>query len=93
MNHTHKYVRIYVGRNKRVEYKCALPGCVHKVRAEYIVGRISLCNRCEKEFVLDKENVRLAKPHCLNCTKTKKEISVSAVADYLASLVGDSNDQ
>lgn len=81
--HIHKYVRIKVGKNKRIEYKCAIPGCVHKVREEYAVGRESLCNRCGNVFYLNKENMRLAKPHCPYCTKNK----VLQNAQVLASVI------
>jgi hypothetical protein len=73
--HVHKYVRIKLGRNKdRIEYKCALPGCPHHLEKELVVGRISICNFCGDEFVMDLYSTKLAKPHCLNCGKNKEKI-------------------
>jgi hypothetical protein len=65
--HTHKYIRIKIGKNKRIEYRCAIPGCVHHIRPELVTGRFSLCNKCNNEFTMDKYATKLAKPTCLSC--------------------------
>lgn len=77
--HTHRYVRA-VGRltedNKDSGfigyYKCADPACSHYNKAELILGKKSICNRCGKEFVLPLALRALTnKPHCKDCTKKK----------------------
>lgn len=66
--HTHKYERIRLGKNKRVEFKCVIPGCVHHIAPELVVGRLSICFECGDEFVMTKYNVKKhAKPRCINC--------------------------
>jgi hypothetical protein len=83
--HVHKYVRIKLGRNKdRIKYKCNLPGCPHYLEPELAVGRIALCNSCNEEFVMNKESIRLAKPHCDNCGKgSKKKDKINTIASIL----------
>lgn len=66
--HIHKYVRIKLGKNKRIEFKCALPTCVHHIKPELAVGRLSQCNRCGVPFILTKVALTRAKPHCDACT-------------------------
>lgn len=70
-NLPHKYVRVRKNRHtyKKSLYKCSLPGCAHKLHADLAIGRKSLCNLCGEEFVMTKESVRLAMPHCDNCKK------------------------
>ncbi|HEY4698981.1 MAG TPA: hypothetical protein VIH27_01220 [Nitrososphaerales archaeon] len=82
--HIHRYVRIKIGRNQRIEYKCSIPGCTHHVREELAIGRESLCYRCGNVFFLDKENMKLTRPRCINC----KQSSNQTIIDKLAELVG-----
>lgn len=65
--HTHKYIRIKIGKNKRVEYRCSIAGCVHHIRPELVIGRFSKCNKCNDEFTMDKYATKLAKPTCQSC--------------------------
>ncbi len=69
----HKYVRIKIGKNKRVVFKCSILGCVHTCRDELIIGRKSICNSCGNEMFMTKLNTKLAKPHCDDCTKHKNK--------------------
>ena len=82
--HIHKYIKIKVGRNRRVEYKCALPGCTHVTRPEYIPGRQSICNRCDKPFFLDKDNMQLLNPRCLTCTKSSRSKELEAIMEVFS---------
>jgi hypothetical protein len=70
--HIHKYVRIKIGKNKRIEFKCSIPACPHHLRYELIEGRESICNRCGGPFIMTKTSMQLSKPHCDDCTNTKK---------------------
>ena len=65
--HVHKYIRIKIGKNKRVEYRCSIAGCVHHIRPELVIGRFSKCNKCNDEFTMDKYATKLAKPTCQEC--------------------------
>ena len=72
--HTHCYIRIKLGKNKRIEYKCSIPGCVHHLRyPELVVGRMTQCNRCNDEFIFEKRHLELAKPHCDKCTNSRNK--------------------
>jgi hypothetical protein len=84
--HIHKYIRIKIGKTKRIEYKCAIPGCVHHIREELIDGRQSLCNRCSKPFFMDKKNMKLAKPHCDECTMSNKQSKINKIAELVGKL-------
>lgn len=66
--HIHRYVRIKLGSKKRIEFKCSLPTCVHHIKPELAVGRLSQCNKCGIPFVLTKVALTRAKPHCDSCT-------------------------
>jgi hypothetical protein len=67
--HIHKYHRIRLGKNRRIEYKCAIPGCVHHIVPELALGRESICWTCGEAFFLDKLALQLAKPHHRECGK------------------------
>lgn len=82
INHVHKYRRS-IGRitekNKNSGflnyYKCAHPNCTHYLRAELILGKKSICNRCGKEFLLPLAIRALTNlPHCKQCTRVKEVV-------------------
>lgn len=85
--HTHQYVRVKIGKNKRILYKCARIGCVHTCKPELIEGRISICNRCFNDFVFTKKHLELAKPHCDNCTISPKRANVSKIEEMLEKIL------
>jgi hypothetical protein len=64
-SHIHKYLRDKLG--KLIIYKCALPGCPHYIRQNLVVGKVSLCWVCNKEFVMTRAMAKLKKPHCPDC--------------------------
>lgn len=73
-------VRKHVHKLKRHRYKtgnavyfCTLPECHFKIEVALALGKISLCNLCNNEFVMNEYTVKLAKPHCDNCSKRKVE--------------------
>lgn len=69
----HKYYRTKIGDNY-VVYKCGVAGCTHYVPPELLVDRYSICWRCGEEFVITKAAARLAKPHCVACTKVDSNL-------------------
>jgi hypothetical protein len=81
----HKYVRVKIGRSGRIVFKCSIPGCVHHIREELAEGRLTICHRCNNEIVLTKLNMKLAKPHCDDCT-VRKNKSVDVIADLIKDL-------
>lgn len=75
----HKYRRINLGKKGYVVYKCMLPNCPHFIRAELCIGRMSICWRCGKEFVMNEKTLQLVKVHCIECTKSKLESKLDAL--------------
>lgn len=66
----HKY--IYVIDGTRPIYRCIIPGCRHFIGEALILGQVSVCNRCDEEFVISKKMIsprRVKKPHCDNCSR------------------------
>jgi hypothetical protein len=74
--HIHK-LRRYKFKSGNVIYHCTLPDCSYKSAPALAIGKRSICNRCGEQFILTDYSVRLAKPHCENCHKSKNNNSHS----------------
>ena len=72
MKHIHRYQRGKLGNNGYIIYKCNLPTCNHYISKDLVSGKLCLCNRCGDEMIMDREAMTLAKPHCKDCTISKK---------------------
>ena len=68
----HKYERFKQGNGAFI-WKCILPDCGHFLRRDMIYGRMSICPRCGDEYIMDRRAMELNKPHCRECTKSRKE--------------------
>ena len=83
--HVHKYKRVTL---KTVPlYKCMLMGCPHYIRAEMVIGRLSLCwgnvidehgerGNCGNAVELDEEminRVKIVKPLCSVCREERRK--------------------
>ncbi len=71
-------IQKHVHKLKRHKYKtgnevffCTLPDCHFKIEAALALGKKSLCNLCNAEFILNEYTVKLARPHCDACSKQK----------------------
>lgn len=84
-NHTHKYKRKNIGkyiyekgkavkRKKYLVYACSVTGCTHYIPVYLSEGKISICNKCDEAFVMTKKTMKLASPHCEDCTEKNKDI-------------------
>jgi hypothetical protein len=69
INHTHTYIRL---KNKPGFYRCNSPDCTHHANKDVILGKLSLCTDCQQPMILTREDLRRARPKCLNCSDTKK---------------------
>lgn len=69
VNHTHMYVRY---KTRPGYYRCDLPDCTHVLDKEAVQGKQSLCTVCHEKMILTREDVRRARPRCINCSDTKK---------------------
>ena len=84
MSHIHRYIKIRIGERKRAEMRCAIPGCVHHIRPELAIGRLSICWNCGEEFALTKYNIRKHKhPKCINCIDTKQKKTLQHLTKLL----------
>src|SRR5882762_4608159 len=70
--HIHKLKR-HTHKSGTSVYFCTLPDCSYKVNPALALGKRSICWRCGESFILAEYSLRLAKPHCENCHKPKKE--------------------
>lgn len=70
VKHVHK-LRRHKYKTGNIIYFCSLPDCNYKVSPALAVGKRSLCNICGDEFILSQYAIRLAKPHCEKCHKSK----------------------
>jgi hypothetical protein len=67
------HVHLYVKYKKRPGYfRCAAPNCTHIADKEFLEGKHSTCNLCGAVMTLSKEDLRRAKPRCIECSNTKK---------------------
>lgn len=69
IDHVHTYVRL---KSRKDHYKCNDPYCTHIAHKELIEGKANKCPFCQTEFVLSKDDLRRAKPRCINCSDTAK---------------------
>ena len=50
---------------------CTLPKCNKKLKVGLALGKECICWRCGNKFELNEYSIRLAKPHCEDCHKSK----------------------
>lgn len=67
--HIHKLKR-HVYSNGTKVYFCT-NDCSFKVDVQLALGKKVLCNICGEEFIMNEYSIKLAKPHCTDCGKTK----------------------
>lgn len=65
----HKY------RNKEEVYFCTLDDCDFKMSCKLCLGKSNICWRCGSVFEMNEISLRLAKPHCIKCTKHKGDVA------------------
>jgi formylmethanofuran dehydrogenase subunit E len=71
--HTHRYEKVIMGKKNTVFFRCNFPSCTHYLQAKLAEGKLSICNRCGNEFILDRRAMKFVKPYCVNCTAIKKK--------------------
>lgn len=70
--------------------QCADSECNHyiamqsKLSAPALIGKASVCNRCESSFILDRRALRMALPCCENCVHVKDVNKHHKLADASA---------
>lgn len=66
-----------------VVFACQKPACTHWIRHNLAIGKLCECNRCHNPMVLDKETVKLTKPHCQDCIIRKSKIHIDKLTELL----------
>lgn len=72
--HVHIYVRARRADRRKdpSRYICADPLCSHSAAAGSLYGKLTICAICHQtQFVLTPAHLKLARPACLNCAKTR----------------------
>jgi len=74
MAHFHTYKRVDIGKNSPyVVYRCM--ECPHYLLPYLIEGRKAKCPRCDETYIVKKDHLNLAMPHCDACTIKREVIS------------------
>ena len=68
--HTHKLKR-HTYKSGNSVYFCTLPDCHFKIEVALALGKLALCNLCNKEFTMNEYQCKLNRPHCDACSKRK----------------------
>lgn len=91
LQHPHKLRRHRYESTGNAIYFCILPDCNFKTEVKLTLGKRSICWRCGREFIMNENSIRLAKPHCNACTKKKtEELPVDEVLQPVAEATTDS---
>lgn len=67
--HTHKLKR-HKYTNGTTIFFCIL-GCSFKIEAALAVGHKTICHECGSEFTLNEKTIRMLRPHCSSCGRTR----------------------
>lgn len=74
LKHIHSYIRYKNNQFKRRDlFKCNDPSCTHFAEKSLILGKNSLCS-CGTVFILTNEDLKRAKPRCIDCSNTVEGI-------------------
>ena len=74
--HVHKFKK-HTYKSGTSVYFCAQPDCSVKINPALALGKMTICWRCGEAFQMNDYSIRLVKPHCMNCHKSKKELNHS----------------
>lgn len=69
----HRYRRTELGKNKYVVYSCILTNCTHYLSKSLMLGKESLCHRCDGTLILTQEHLRDERNilSCDNCLRER----------------------
>lgn len=81
--HTHKLRKVkYKSGNST--FFCVLD-CSFKINPALALGKKTICWRCGEEFFLNEYSIRLTKPHCSRCHKSKDKIELKDIVKDVVS--------
>lgn len=70
--HTHKLKR-HKYKNGEVIFFC-VKNCNFRINQKLSLGKNCICWRCGNEFKINEYSIRMARPNCQDCTKSKKKV-------------------
>ncbi len=88
--HTHCYVRARRDdlRKDRNRFICNDPFCTHTAQRAQLYGKASLCAVCKQNtFILTPRSLKLARPRCEQCSKTREALAKRQTKDTLEQLL------
>ena len=71
MKHVHRLKKHKYAKTGHSIYFCVLPDCHYKIDAALALGKRSICNICNVEFLMTEATLKLQRPHCGDCGKVK----------------------
>ena len=87
MNHIHEFIKWKV-RFGELFYRCAHPDCSKITEQSLLVGKRSTCGLCHTgTLVLTKEDLKRAKPRCLECSETSAARELRATKAKVAGVL------
>ena len=90
LNHTHSYVRYKRNQWKNPDlFKCDNPDCTHFADKALILGKHSQCT-CGEVFILSRDDLKRARPKCLNCSNTAAGKKSRAVHELVGTIFANS---
>lgn len=90
--------RVVHSRKEVWVMKCAEMNCQHYIRMRsklscpLLIGQLSICNKCDNKFILDRRALRMSKPTCPDCVDTKKKDEIQDAGKFFDSLMEKIND-
>lgn len=73
--HVHKFKRLKYKTGGQIFF-CTQPDCSVKLNPALALGKRTICWRCGEPFLMNEYALRLVKPHCENCHKSKNGVSL-----------------
>lgn len=52
--------------------RCFHPLCTSFFETKTLVGKMTCCTACGQEFILTRDDIKLARPKCLNCGTSRR---------------------
>lgn len=93
LKHLHTFIRDKSRTRTRatgvVTFKCTDPKCWFYAVGERILGKAAICPYCGQEYVVTRFDLQLKRPHCKNCTTSKKKQQEKQELTGLEKLIND----
>lgn len=79
--HTHKYYKAKLPYH--TVWACALKDCTHHMpphMSDLVIGKGSLCWKCENELIMDDRSMAMDKPLCEDCDPSTFDVNAAVEA-------------